>query len=63
MLLVALLLAALPDEDKTLKVQMVPQDAPGHWQAQLLGDLDHVVGDKIEFGGQTMPAKVTDKGA
>src|SRR5437868_9371690 len=56
-------LAALPDDDKTLKVQMVAQDAPGHWQAQLLGDLDRVVGDKVEFGGQTMPAKVNDKGA
>jgi|SRR5579862_742564 len=61
--LVLALATALPDDDKPLKVQMVPQDAPGHWQAQLLGELDHVVGDKIEFGGQTMPAKVTDKGA
>ena len=42
---------------------MVPQDAPGHWQAQLLGDLDRPVGDKLDFGGQTMPAKVNDKGA
>jgi len=62
-LCVALLLAALPDDDKALKVQVVPQDVPGHWQAQLLGDLDRVVGDKVEFGGQTMPAKVNDKGA
>ena len=57
------LAAALPDDDRPLKVQMVPQDTPGHWQAQLLGDLDRPVGEKIEFGGQTIPAKVTDKGA
>jgi hypothetical protein len=62
-LLAFLLVAALPDEDKPLRVQMVPQDASGHWQAQLLGDLDHGIGDKIEFGGQTMPAKVNEKGA
>ena len=54
---------AAPDEDKALRVQMVPQDAPGHWQAQLLGELDRPVGDKIEFGGLTMPAKLNDKGA
>jgi hypothetical protein len=62
-LLALLLTGALADEDKPLRVQMVPQDSPGHWQAQLLGEMDHVVGDKIEFGGQTIPAKVTDKGA
>src|SRR5581483_12089441 len=61
--LLALLLAALPDDDKPLKIQMAAQDAPGHWQAQLLGDLDRPVGEKIEFGGQTIPARVTDKGA
>src|SRR5579872_1800201 len=42
---------------------MIAQDAPGHWQAQLLGNLDRPVGDTIDFGGQTMPAKVNDKGA
>jgi hypothetical protein len=62
-LCIFMLLAALPDEDKPLRVQMVAQDAPGPWQAQLLGDLDCVVGDKIEFGGQTMPAKVNERGA
>lgn len=62
--LLALFLAAgLPDDDKPLRIQMVPQDSPGHWQAQLLGDLDREVGDRIDFGGQTIPAKVTDKGA
>ncbi len=58
-----LLLLALPQEDKTLKVQLVPQDAPGHWQAQLLGDLDRPVGDKLDFGGLSIPVKVNDKGA
>src|SRR5579864_3206684 len=62
-LCVLALLTALPGEDKPLRVQMVAQDAPGHWQAQLLGDLDRPVGDKIEFGGQTLPAKVNDRGA
>jgi hypothetical protein len=62
--LLALLLVAAPkDDDKALKMVMVPQDAPGHWQAQLLGDLDRPVGDKIDFGGQSIPAKVNDKGA
>ncbi|HVR86643.1 MAG TPA: CAP domain-containing protein [Planctomycetota bacterium] len=62
-LCVLALLTALPGEDKPLRVQMVAQDAPGHWQAQLLGDLDRPVGDKIEFGGQTLPARVNDRGA
>jgi len=61
-LLAILLAASLPDEDKPLKVLMVPQDSPGHWNAQLLGDLDRPVGDRIDFGGQSIPAKVNDKG-
>ena len=48
-LLAVLLAAVVPDDDKPLKIQMVPQDSPGHWQAQLLGDLDRPVGEKIEF--------------
>lgn len=60
--LALLLFAALPDEDKVLKVQMVPQDSPAHWQAQLLGDLDRVVGDTLDFGGLMIPAKVNEKG-
>lgn len=61
--LVLFLFGALPQEDKTLKVQMVAQDAPGHWQAQLLGELDRPVGDALDFGGQSIPAKVNEKGA
>jgi hypothetical protein len=61
-LLAILLAASLPDDDKSLKVVMAAQDTPGHWQAQLLGDLDRPVGDRLEFGGQSIPAKVNDKG-
>src|SRR5204862_4932972 len=57
-----LLLLAFADEDKAIKVQMAPQDAPGHWQAQLLGELDRPVGDKLDFGGQSIPTKVNEKG-
>jgi hypothetical protein len=61
-LLALLLAAATADDDKALKVVLAPQDAPGHWNAQLLGDLDRPVGDAISFGGQSIPAKVNDKG-
>src|SRR5476649_20074 len=62
-LLALLLVAAAADDDKALKMGLVPQDALGHWQAQLLSDLDRPVGDKLDFGGQSIPAKVNDKGA
>jgi hypothetical protein len=61
-LLALLLVAAAADDDKAQKIVMVPQEAPGHWQAQLLGELDRPVGDTISFGGQSIPAKVNDKG-
>lgn len=61
-LLALLLVAATVDDDKALKIVLVPQDSPGHWQAQLLGDLDRPVGDTLSFGGQSIPAKVNDKG-
>jgi hypothetical protein len=70
--LAALLVAALgadgwtrqaePD-DKPLKIVLAPQDAPAHYQAQLLGDLDRPVGEGIKLTGVYMPAAVNDKGA
>ena len=38
-LLLSLLLAA-PQDEKTVKIQVAPQDSPVHYQAQLLGELD-----------------------
>jgi len=61
-LLLSLLLAAPLQDEKTLRIQVAPQDAPTHYQAQLLGDLDRPVGDGLTLGGVIMPAKVNDKG-
>src|SRR5258705_10102826 len=60
--LAVLLAAPLPEAEKPLKLVMARQDTPGHWKAQLLGALDRPVGDRLEFGGQSIPAKVNDKG-
>lgn len=63
LLALLLLFAAAADDDKALKIVLVPQDAPGHWQAQLLGDLNRPVGETLSFGGQSIATKVNDKGA
>jgi hypothetical protein len=59
----ALLLLATAQDEKTIRIQVAPQDVPSHFQAQLLGDLDRPVGDGLTLGGVIMPAKVNDKGA
>ncbi|RPH41648.1 MAG: hypothetical protein EHM91_09990, partial [Planctomycetota bacterium] len=61
-LLLSLLLAA-PQDEKTIKIQVAPQDSPAHYQAQWLGDLDRPVADGLTLGGTVIAAKVTDKGA
>jgi hypothetical protein len=69
LLVLALLLAqakssppAASDEDRPLKIQVVPQDTMILYQAQLLGDLDRPVGEGITMGAVLIPAKVNDKG-
>lgn len=65
LLALALLLQAKPptsSADKPLKIVMVPQDAPTHYDAQLLGEMDRPVGDGLVVGGETREAKVDDKG-
>jgi len=54
--------APVSTEDKALRVQVVAQDAPSLYSAQLLGDMDRPVGDAIKLKGVTMPAKVDAKG-
>src|SRR3954471_757849 len=49
-------------EDKALNVQVVAQDAPSFYGAQLLGDLDRPVGDAIKMKGLSLPARVDAKG-
>jgi len=49
-------------DDKPARVQLVAQDAPGHYGAQLLGALDRPVGDGIKLMGVSMPARLNAKG-
>jgi hypothetical protein len=48
--------------DKPLKIVMVPQDAPTHYDAQLLGELDRPAGDGVTIGAEKRETKVDDKG-
>jgi len=61
-LLLLVLTLPSPDDEKSLPIRCVPQDSPTPYQAQLLGDLDRLVGDGLTLGGVVMPAKVNDKG-
>ncbi len=56
----ALLLPA--PEDRPLKIVMLPQDSPAHYDAQLLGDLDRPVGDGLVIGAERREARLDDKG-
>src|SRR5437870_2716864 len=50
------------NEEKPLKVQIVAQDAPSFYSAQLLGEMDRPIGDAIKMKGLTIPARVDAKG-
>lgn len=60
--LLLLVLLAAPPDDKALKIVLVPQDAPSHYDAQLLGDMDRPVGDGLLIAGDRREIKVDDKG-
>ncbi len=48
-------LGAVPQSaERPLKAVIIPQDSPTHHQAQLLGELDRRVSEKIEIGDLTM---------
>src|SRR5687768_14490411 len=51
----------LPQE-KPLKIVMVAQDSPTHYDAQLLGDLDRPAGDGVVIGAERRETKVDEKG-
>jgi hypothetical protein len=59
---IALLAVLLLAQEKPLKIVMVAQDAPTHYDAQLLGELDRPVGDGIVIGAERRETKVDDKG-
>ena len=51
-----------PAVDRPLAVQAKLEAAQAVFRSQLLGDLDHRIGDSITIAGVTIPARVGDKG-
>ncbi|HEX7898008.1 MAG TPA: hypothetical protein VF950_09635 [Planctomycetota bacterium] len=59
---IAVLLVLLFAQEKPLKIVMVAQDSPQHYDAQLLGELDRPAGDGVTIGAERRETKVDDKG-